>query len=407
VSISGGEIIEVKGVQKLDLLSKIITYEAERQAALKTIAKLLSERKATQEAIPVEPVDISRLMEKTKSKVLRKVLDTGGVISAAALPSFRGLLALEPYPGVRLGKELADVARTHGLGGIIHSDELPAYGIELDEVTMIARQLSLDDDDAFVILAGNRETTGSAGRALLRRVREAFRGPIAETRGPTSDGQTRYLRPRPGAARLYPETDVPPIRIEEDYIAMVKKHLPPTWHTQIEELTSQHGLAHPVAEELLASDYLDLFQRLVKETHLSAPYLAASLIETLKALSREGVDLDSINDDELAEFFLAIDSGRIAKEGFPDLVREYAKDHSLGMEAVITRLGLSTLSEEEVRVAIRQEIEASRDLIRSRGRDAFKGLMGSVMAKMRGRIDGKKVSSLLQEEIETFMRKSD
>jgi len=155
----------------------------------------------------------------------------------------------------------------------------------------------------------------------------------------------------------------------------------------------------------MASDYLDLFNRLVKQTHLSARYIAACLIETLKALSREGVDLDSITDDVLEEFFMAIDSGKVAKEAFPDMVRQYAVDRTLDLEGIVKRLGLSALSEDEVRAVIRQEIEASGDLIRRRGRDAFQGLMGSVMARIRGRVDGKKVSSWLREEIDAFIKK--
>src|SRR6267143_5511749 len=47
-----------------------------------------------------------------------------------------------------------------------------------------------------------------------------------ETREPRPDGTTVYSRPLPGKARMYPETDVPPIRVTRERLDRIREHLP-------------------------------------------------------------------------------------------------------------------------------------------------------------------------------------
>ena len=41
---------------------------------------------------------------------------------ALLIPGFKGILGLEYFPGIRLGKQLSELVRFYGLGGIFHSD---------------------------------------------------------------------------------------------------------------------------------------------------------------------------------------------------------------------------------------------------------------------------------------------
>src|SRR5712691_10560736 len=66
----------------------------------------------------------------------------GGAALAVKLPSFKGLLKRELIPNIRLGTEMARRAVFWGrVGGIFHSDELPAYGIDSSHVERVARSL--------------------------------------------------------------------------------------------------------------------------------------------------------------------------------------------------------------------------------------------------------------------------
>ena len=47
------------------------------------------------------------------------------------------MFGFEPYPEIRLGKEIGQLVRFFGIGGVFHSDELPNYGINDSDVDKV------------------------------------------------------------------------------------------------------------------------------------------------------------------------------------------------------------------------------------------------------------------------------
>jgi len=108
-------------------------------------------------------VDVTEVFPSTKSNIVRKTLEAGGVVAALKTPGLRGLLGFELQPGRRFGSELADRVRAWTrLGGLIHSDELPGYGISGEEVSKVAGRLGTD---SFILLMG---PPGLSSRRRLR-----------------------------------------------------------------------------------------------------------------------------------------------------------------------------------------------------------------------------------------------
>src|SRR3989337_3067449 len=104
------------------------------------------------------------------------------------------------------------------VGGVFHSDELPAYGIEASQAQAIAKRLGCREADACVAIADQEENVRDGLRAVVERARESSQSVPEETRAADPDGTTHYMRPRPGAARMYPETDVPPVSVSAERI---------------------------------------------------------------------------------------------------------------------------------------------------------------------------------------------
>ncbi|HZT36159.1 MAG TPA: Glu-tRNA(Gln) amidotransferase subunit GatE, partial [Nitrososphaera sp.] len=127
ISIKGGNVIEVKGVQQLDQLSKVIEFETLRQHCLLLIASELRDRKVSPERIGDVTGDVTDIFSKSQSKVVAKIRSSSAdsAFVAVRIPGFVGLIGYEPYPGIRLGKELGKLVSYFGLDGIFHSDELP------------------------------------------------------------------------------------------------------------------------------------------------------------------------------------------------------------------------------------------------------------------------------------------
>ena len=170
VSIACGDRVEIKGCQDLEWIPRIIRIEMARQLHF---FRLANELRAEQGYEPL-PDDRRSDDEEDEARIrtlVEKIL-RGGVTDvtevlvgietkmiASAIRSDHGIFAM-PLEGLsgrlgskkaesdgiqlpRLGRELSGAAKRAGVKGIIHSDELPGYGIEQKHVESINRRLGI------------------------------------------------------------------------------------------------------------------------------------------------------------------------------------------------------------------------------------------------------------------------
>jgi len=389
ISIRDGARIEVKGVQELRLIATYVEKEVERQRMLLEVAAELRRRGA--EAPPKDVHDVTRLFRSTRARVLQAALKKGGKVLAWPLPKFAGLLQ------GKLGPELAAHARVAGVGGILHSDELPAYGVTQAEVDEVREALGLGTEDAFVLVADDEARGRRAIEEMRPRAEAALHGVPPETRDPRPDGTTVYSRPLPGQARMYPETDVPPVHVTEERLRRIREQLPERPEATIARLTRDYGIHEQQARQLVQEGSDDAFEAIAREFG-EAKLAATVLLYNFSEIRREGLDVDGIPPDHLRELFSLLKAGRFAKEAIPDLLREMARRGVRASEA-LEAVGVRGMTRDDVVRVVEEVLEASKDLLASRGAGAEKALMGRVMEKVRGRADGKVVSEVLRERL--------
>jgi glutamyl-tRNA(Gln) amidotransferase subunit E len=254
-------------------------------------------------------------------------------------------------------------------------------------------------EDAVVFVVGSRENVIDALRAVVERAKEALNGVPEETRAANPDGSTRYMRPRPGAARMYPETDVPPIQVKPEYLTQLRSRLPELPEQRLKRLVKDYGLNEKLARQVLDSEYSQLFEVVVQESGVSAVTAAAALTETLKALKRESVAVENVSDKQLRELFGLIASGSLAKEAFADIMKWLAGHEDAAVAEAIEKLGLGALNSVELEKIIDDTIRDNENLISERGAGAFGALMGLVMGKVRGKVKAEIVSELLKRKL--------
>ena len=319
---------------------------------------------------------------------------------AVKLPGFHGLTGRELCPNRRLGTEFADRARYWAkVGGIFHSDELPAYGISEEEVERVKAELGCGENDAFVLVFERRDKAVKALEAVVERAREAVVGVPEETRAANPDGTTRFMRPMPGRARMYPETDIRPIPITEELLARIRSMLPEPPEKRLERLVKVYGLSEDMARRMLDSYHLDLFERIVSELKVPAKLVASTLENTLVYLRREGVAVDRLTDDAIYGVFKLVAEGRVAKEAIPELLTYLAKNPGVSPEEAAEKLGLRAMTIEELEALVEKVLDEKADLVASRGERALGPLMGIIMSKVRGRIDGATVSKVVRRKL--------
>jgi len=283
-----------------------------------------------------------------------------------------------------------------GYGGIFHSDELPDYGITKDEMNKISTRIKNESNDGFIILTGDKDNIDIAIKSVQNRLRQCIIGIPAETRTPTKDGKTNYMRPRPGSARMYPETDIIPIKITDDRKLKIKKILPQTYEEQINNYKNNIGLNDKLSIQIFDSKYKALFEKLIKNINLPANFIAAQLTETLINLSRNNININKITNNELEKIFKEIEKGIIAKESFEKIIKDICENDN-DVNDIINEMKSNKLNEKDIEKIISKIINAKKEIINEKGENSFSILMGEAMKQLRGKVDGKIVSDKIKE----------
>jgi glutamyl-tRNA(Gln) amidotransferase subunit E len=405
ISLLGGAVVEVKGVQQLDQLVKVIEHETRRQHGLVLIAQKLGERNVVAEKIGDRIADVTEILEAAQSKIVKKILGVqDSLFSAIRIPGFSGMIGYEPYPDVRIGKELGRMVKFYDLDGVFHSDELPNYGITDKEVTAIRKKLQLHDVDAFVIVGGPKNVVGAAADAIVQRLKAATTGVPAETRAANADGTTVFLRPRPGAARMYPETDIPTIPVTESMLRDLADKVPRPWDEIIDSIAKKYELNRVIASQIFDSDYLGTFESIVGNTGISPTFVASKLTEGLASLQKQGLDVTALTGEMFADIFRRLDSGSIAKESVLVIFEKLARKEASTVDEAISVSGMSSISDQELSVMLDGIIRDNAKAVKEKGMGALSTLMGRAMSNLRGKADGQKINQLLKDKLEKMVK---
>jgi len=405
VSIKGGAIIEIKGFQQLDMLSTLVELEVLRQEKLLEIRDTLKTRGVSPSDIKKKIVDITEVFVKSESKVIKKAVKSGGVVFAVKLPGFANLLGVEVQPNRRLGTELSDYAKFWGgVGGIFHTDELPMYGITETDVSKIRMSVNAGKQDAVVIVASSKDQCKDALEAVVDRARKAVEGVPAETRTPLPEGTSKYARPRPGSSRMYPETDVRPVKVTESHLKRIRKNMPETIENREKRFIKEYELSPDLAYQITRSQNLEIFEEIVKETKVSPTLIAATLENTVVSLHRDRIPTENLTDTHFLTLFHSVAKKEISTDAIPTILTFFAENPKTNIENAIESTGLGMVSSGEVEDIIKKIVSEREDFIREQGERSVGGLMGVAMKELRGKADGKTVKELLEKEVKALLK---
>ncbi|MBU5689894.1 MAG: Glu-tRNA(Gln) amidotransferase subunit GatE [Candidatus Aenigmatarchaeota archaeon] len=208
------------------------------------------------------------------------------------------------------------------------------------------------------------------------------------------DGSNVFLRPIAGSARMYPETDVMSILVDKKLIEKIKNNLPETIDVKLEKM--KKVLPNDVAEQLSKSEKLFLFEKIVSEVKADPTIVASTLVYTLKDIKRKGVDVDSIEDKQFIDLFKMLKDDKIAKEAIPQILE---KLNDKKVEDVVSELGLLKITRKELEKIVDDLINENRNKI---DKNAYGLIMGLVMKKVRGRIDGSVVDEVVKDKLKNM-----
>jgi glutamyl-tRNA(Gln) amidotransferase subunit E len=184
----------------------------------------------------------------------------------------------------RLGRELADVVKAFGGGGLMHSDELPAFGIS-SEISLIKEKLGCLDGDAFVLVTSPIGKISLIENEMRERIRKISRMELSETRYMNADGTTSFLRPLPGGSRMYPETDIPIIAVSK-ILDEASRMVPSSVKESSEKLVAEYGISAQDADTIIRKGFLSYFVSIADS--IGNPSLAVFALVHMPQLATKG-----------------------------------------------------------------------------------------------------------------------
>ena len=210
-----------------------------------------------------------------------------------------------------------------------------------------------------------------------------------EVRNVLPDATSEYLRPLPGAARMYPETDFPLLKISKSLIDEAKKDLPKL-RTEVESGLKKKGLGEDMIKLLFKQDKLDLFEELLRV--LNKPELVAKMIliwpkEIAKHDGKEVSKVDKLLEDSYGDILAVVYKKKLKESDLKDIMKEVVGGKTVEEVLKVEKADMSGV-EEFVMKIVKEKPGLNAN-----------AYMGLVMGKFKGAVSGSEVMGLIKKYV--------
>ncbi len=396
LSITQGNRVEIKGVQEIGMLEEIIENEVKRQLALIEVKKELNNRNTGKQDPEIK--DFTQYFREEAPKFIEGTINQGGGVYGYILPKFKGILGKELLPGHRFGTELAGIAKSLDVPGIIHTDEdMAKYGIQ-KQIERIKTEKGLEENDSILLISEKKKKAENVLKEIKNRINQATEGIPQETRKALEDGYTQYLRPLGGRKRMYPETDIPTIKIQKKDREEAAKRVPPKPEEMKKKLIEQ-GISEELAKQTLSSHNLFTIIEIIAEIDVDPTLVASTLTSTIKDIGKN-FQVDQLTKQHFKEVFKSLERKEFPKDALPEVIKEKTRNKDKEVSRIVEEKGLKRMSNEELKKEIKKKLKEKEELVKENPHRAFKVIVGEVMQENKGKVNGKKVSKMLKQELD-------
>ena len=211
-----------------------------------------------------------------------------------------------------------------------------------------------------------------------------------EVRNAQKDGSTRYMRPLPGSARMYPETDLPLLRISRKMIDESRKTLP-KMKKDIEKELEKEGLNKEMTSLLLKQNKIEEFKELLNIISRPQIIVKTLLIFPKEIARREKISLTKaekiLNKDVLSSVLENLKKGKIAENQIKQVLENIVKGKSYKEALKIKKEDLHGIEKEIIK------------LVKEKPGLSLNAYMGLIMKDFKGKISGKEVSEIIKKYV--------
>ncbi|WP_371806633.1 Glu-tRNA(Gln) amidotransferase subunit GatE [Candidatus Lokiarchaeum ossiferum] len=421
ISIAGGDRVELKGVQNLNLFRKWCCHEVLRQDMLIKIANTLKERGLVKEALEHTYTDLSEKFNH---------IPTDCVVMGIRLPKFASIYNEEIQPGKDFGLDILEkvtlitgvqldrmfLSHEINKGALRYKREGADSNYFFERITKekdseIRTALNLGDDDAYFLAVASQKWCIHAMKKVIERSKMALDGVPQETRRATLDGNSEFLRVIHGKGRLYPDTDTPMIDMDMEEIHSLKSTIGrKPW--DIEAFYKEnYGFSFKQVEQLIRHEKLEIFEEMVNTYRINPKRAFTFLESTLISLRRNKVEIDSLAKIDMINILTAAQEGRFDFAQVPKITEQKAKNPQKTIDDILDDLKIKNISDEELKTEFSEALSEFEKMQKSKAKliqvaeskliqYKTNQITGILMRKIKGSIPGKKVHAFVQTQLE-------
>ena len=355
--------VEIKGISRISQIKEAIESEIDRQLMLEKVASTIHERGGYHGALHF--LDISSDLQSSGSSLISKGLKEGKHVYLAKLDKMSGVLKSED---MRLGREIADLTKVFAVQGILHSDELPGYGLTSDDVKILSKKAGCSELDAFMLVITSKSKASILESEIPARIQNLLDLKLDETRSFSDQGRTTFLRPLPGAERMYPETDLEPIRLSSEDIKSAEEFGKLSAEERVNKLAADYKISLQDASTLVNEAKLGLFVSL--SGVLSPRYTARLILQRLPEIEKKSGKF--FDDRTIIDLVNAIKGRSLGEVSVDAALELLSKGHVLS--EIVNSEDIKPLSDAELSEVVREILP-----------NILKGNPGELMASVKKR----------------------
>ncbi|OQA68711.1 MAG: Glutamyl-tRNA(Gln) amidotransferase subunit E [Candidatus Diapherotrites archaeon ADurb.Bin253] len=208
-----------------------------------------------------------------------------------------------------------------------------------------------------------------------------------EVRNALPDSSSEFLRPMPGADRMYPETDLPLLKLSRDFIDSLKKDLPKLRSESAGELR-ERGLSEEMVKLILGEDKIEELKSLA-EIYSNLNFIAKMIVLFPKEIaSKENKTLEEVEEqvmDYYGDILRLLNKKKIVEGDVKDILINLVKGMDFKEAIKIEKVDNSEIEEEILKI------------IKEKPGLNANAYMGLVMAKFKGKINGKQAMDVINK----------
>jgi glutamyl-tRNA(Gln) amidotransferase subunit E len=208
-----------------------------------------------------------------------------------------------------------------------------------------------------------------------------------EVRGAKETGETEFLRPMPGQARMYPETDLPLLRIGRELVNRLKKNLPKL-KGEIKDELKRKGLNDEMINLVLDNNKVDEFETLMLVWNRDANLIAKMIIlwpnEIASKMKKSYEQIREILTERVFEQVLEkLRDGKINDGDIKRILNEVANGKDVESALAVEKVDDNKLEEEIAKI------------VKEKPGLRAGGYMGLIIGKLGANVDKRKAMEIL------------